>query len=55
VATSVVASKGIRHTPRLLAAIDGEPVEAPLLEPIVVPDEYWDAIYEGMIEVVHGQ
>jgi penicillin-binding protein 2 len=55
VATSVLASRGVRHTPRMLAAVDGEPVEAPLLEPIVAPDEFWDAIYEGMIEVVHGQ
>ena len=55
VATSVLASKGVRRTPRLLESVDGQPVAAPLLEPIVVPDEYWDAVYEGMIEVVHGQ
>ncbi len=55
VATSVVASKGVRRTPRLLESVDGQPVAAPLLEPIIVPDEYWDAVYEGMVEVVHGQ
>ena len=55
VATSVIASKGVRKTPRLLRAIDGEAVAAPPLEPLVVPQEYWQAIYEGMIEVVHGK
>ncbi len=54
-ATSVIASKGVRRTPRLLQSIDGVPVEAPLLDPILVPPEYWSAVYEGMIEVVHGQ
>ena len=55
VATSVLASKGVRHTPRLLHAVDGETVAAPLLDPVVVPEEYWQAVYEGMIEVVHGK
>ena len=54
-ATSVVAGKGIRHTPRLVMAIDGEPLEAPTLDPIVVPEAYWDAVYSGMLEVVHGK
>ena len=54
-ATSVMASKGQRHTPRLVKAIDGVPVEAPMLEPIVAPEEYWQAVHEGMLEVVHGQ
>ena len=55
VATSVMASKGVRRTPRLLYSIDGEPIAAPLLDPIVVPEEYWAAVYEGMVEVVHGK
>lgn len=55
VATSVMASKGVRRTPRLLRSIDGEPVQAPLLDPIVVPGEYWASVYEGMVEVVHGK
>jgi penicillin-binding protein 2 len=55
VATSVMASKGVRRTPRLLRSIDGEPVQAPLLDPIVVPQEYWASVYEGMVEVVHGK
>jgi penicillin-binding protein 2 len=55
VATAVIASKGVRRTPRLLHAIDGEVMVASLLEPLVVPEEYWQAVYEGMIEVVHGK
>ena len=54
VATAVVAAKGVRRTPRMLRAVNGKEVEAPLLEPILVPAAYWDAIYEGMVEVVHG-
>jgi len=55
VATSVMASKGVRRTPRLLYSIDGVPVDAPLLDPITVPEDYWAAVYEGMVEVVHGK
>jgi penicillin-binding protein 2 len=55
VATSVIASRGQRHVPRLVLAIDGVPVPAPVLEPIQAPDAYWDAVYEGMREVVHGR
>lgn len=54
-ATSIMASRGLRRTPRLVQSIDGVPLEAPLLEPIVAPQEYWQAVHEGMLEVVHGQ
>ena len=54
-ATSVLASKGQRRTPRLVSAIDGEPVTAPPLEPLVAKEESWLAVYEGMREVVHGK
>ena len=54
-ATSVLASKGQRRTPRLVSAIDGEPVTAPPLEPLVAKEENWLAVYEGMREVVHGK
>ncbi len=53
-ATAVIASRGVRHTPRLLGAINGEPAPAPLLEPLEAKPEYWDAIYTGMLEVVNG-
>jgi penicillin-binding protein 2 len=55
VATSVMASKGQRKVPRLLKAIDGEPVTAPLLEPLIADDSNWASVYDGMREVVHGE
>ena len=54
-ATSVMASRGERHVPRLVKAIDGEPVAAPVLEPLVANPAYWDAVFDGMREVVHGK
>lgn len=55
VATSVMASKGQRKVPRLVMAVNGEPTPVPLLEPMDVPAEYWDTVYDGMREVVHGK
>ena len=55
VATSIMASKGLRRVPRLVQSIDGVPVDVPALEPIVAPPEYWQAVHKGMGEVVHGQ
>ncbi|MEM8562544.1 MAG: penicillin-binding protein 2 [Pseudomonadota bacterium] len=55
VATSVMASKGVRRTPRLLQSIDGQAIPAPELDPIVAKDDHWDAVFDGMIEVVHGE
>lgn len=55
VATSVVASRGQRRTPRLVMAVDGQPVPTPELAPLEAQGEYWDAIFDGMREVVHGR
>jgi penicillin-binding protein 2 len=54
-ATSVLASKGQRRIPRLVKTIDGEPVVAPELEPLQAKAENWDSVYQGMLEVVHGE
>jgi len=54
-ATGVMASRGERRVPRLVNTVGGEPVETPLLEPLVSKPEYWDAVYDGMREVVHGK
>lgn len=55
VATSVLASKGQRRTPRLLRELNGVPLPAPELEPIQANPENWDSVHKGMLEVVHGK
>jgi penicillin-binding protein 2 len=55
VATGVLASRGERHTPRFLKEAGGVPVEVPSLQPMVSTVEHWDAVYDGMREVVHGK
>ena len=55
VATTVLASRGERRVPRFLKAIDGEPLEAPVLEPVGGSVANWDAVHDGMLEVVHGK
>jgi penicillin-binding protein 2 len=55
VATGIMASRGQRIVPHLVMAVNGEPVPITIKEPLVAPDEYWDAVFEGMREVVHGQ
>jgi penicillin-binding protein 2 len=55
VATTVLASKGKRRTPRLLKSIAGEPVDLPELEPLVASAANWESVYDGMREVVHGK
>lgn len=54
VATSVMASRGERHVPRMVKAINGEALEPPVAKPIVAAAQNWDAIFDGMREVVHG-
>jgi penicillin-binding protein 2 len=55
VATAVLASRGERRTPRFLKEIDGVEVKPAKLSSMVASPEHWDAIYDGMREVVHGE
>jgi penicillin-binding protein 2 len=55
VATSVLASRGERRTPRLLRSLNREPVQAPELEPLAATEAHWEAVFQGMREVVHGE
>lgn len=55
VATSVMASRGERRVPRLVKSIDGIAVTAPELEPMEANEANWDAVFDGMREVVHGR
>lgn len=53
VATSVMASRGERFVPRMVKALNGEPLAAPRRARIEAKDEYWDAVFDGMHQVVH--
>ncbi len=53
-AVSIIAARGVRHVPRLLRAINGEPVPPTLLKPLVTEPAYWDAIDKGMVAVVNS-
>jgi penicillin-binding protein 2 len=55
VATSAMASRGERKVPRMVMSIDGKPVTAPDLEPVTADALNWDAVFDGMREVVHGK
>jgi len=54
VATNALATRGEHRSPRLVSAINGEPVAAPLLERVPGLPENWQAVHEGMHAVVHG-
>jgi penicillin-binding protein 2 len=54
VATSALATRGERRSPRLVRSIAGKPVEAPVLPPVVASDAHWDSIHAAMHDVVHG-
>ncbi|MDB4470930.1 penicillin-binding transpeptidase domain-containing protein, partial [Deltaproteobacteria bacterium] len=43
-----------RRTPRLLRAVNSQPVEAPILPPVPGKEEHWTAIHEAMKSVVHS-
>lgn len=55
VATAIFANRGVRHAPRLVRAIGGEPIDVPLPAPVKLSDEIdWDIVGDAMREVVHG-
>jgi len=55
VATSIIATRGEHREPRIVRALDGEELEAPLLDPVRADGAHWDAVVEAMREVVHGR
>ncbi|GAB5415069.1 MAG: penicillin-binding protein 2 [Congregibacter sp.] len=55
VATSVLATRGERREPRLLASLGDAPLTAPIGETIRAEGINWDSVVEGMREVVHGR
>lgn len=54
VMTSTIANRGVRYRPQFIQKI-GDQVHEPIIEDkIEMKPEYWDAIFEGMAEVMHG-
>ncbi len=54
VMTATIANRGVRYRPQFVRQIGDQPL-APIVESqLETKSEYWDAIYEGMAEVMHG-
>lgn len=54
VMTATIANRGVRYRPQFVRQIGDQPL-APIVESqLDTKSEYWDAIYEGMAEVMHG-
>lgn len=54
VMTSTIANRGMRHRPQFVKQIGNQPVEPVIEDTFEAQPEYWDAIFDGMAEVVHG-
>jgi penicillin-binding protein 2 len=54
-ATATLASRGERRVPRMLKNIDGVEVEPQEMKGVKAADLHWDAVFDGMREVVHGK
>lgn len=54
VMTSTIANRGVRHRPQFIQKI-GDKVHEPIIEEVFdTKPEYWNAVIEGMVEVMHG-
>ena len=54
VMTATIASRGDRFRPRLVKAIDGVELPPIIENHIDIKKEHWDAVFDGMQEVVYG-
>lgn len=54
VATATLANRGKFQTPRLVRQVGDEAPETPAPHYVDAAPEHWDAIYQGMRDVVHG-
>lgn len=55
VMTSTIANRGVRYRPQFVQRMGTEALKPVIEETFEVKPEYWNAIFEGMAEVVHGQ
>lgn len=49
--TSIIATRGLHYTPRLLQAVNGEPVEPPQARLVQASDANWEVIHAAMRDV----
>jgi penicillin-binding protein 2 len=54
-ATATLANKGEGRVPRMLKGINGVEVDAPRKPAVKAADLHWEAVFDGMREVVHGK
>src|SRR5690606_13737354 len=54
VMASTIANRGIRHRPQFVRQIGDQPQEPIVESTLDTKPEYWDAIFAGMAEVMHG-
>ena len=54
VMTSILATRGVHYPPRLLRAIDDEPLAARSVSLVEAQDQNWDVIHQAMHDVFHG-
>ncbi len=55
VATNVLATRGEHRVPRLVQSVNGEVLDAPLLEQVPGAPEHWQAVHDAMHAVVHSE
>lgn len=52
--TATIANRGKRIRPHMVRAINGHVIE-PVMEGVLEADpQHWDAVFEGLVEVMHG-
>ncbi|MEM1110944.1 MAG: penicillin-binding protein 2 [Pseudomonadota bacterium] len=54
VATTALATRGERRVPRLVQAVNGEAVPAPLLPTVAGTSDHWQTVHDAMRAVVHS-
>ncbi|ODS23768.1 penicillin-binding protein 2 [Candidatus Endobugula sertula] len=55
VMVSTIANRGVRHKPRLVKEIGGEPAQSEVVSAMEnVSDKYWDVVHNAMYGVVHA-
>lgn len=55
VATATIATRGVRREPRMVQSIDDQPLPPSPTQTVNVSDQWWNVIFEGMQDVVHGE